>query len=157
MKKNNLFFNVLIAVFMMISANLWAGNEGSFNAEYRISPVQNFQTSSAFQKSWDITYGESKTPVQVFLKETKKGNEYIVRTKYFEVKYVNSEKGFGAKLLNSSESTVTADLNSSVINSNQLANQRVLNPGKITEEQALDLIASYLPDLINDQYKHILN
>ena len=157
MKKRNLFVYAILVVFAMISINVWAGNEESFNSNYKISPDLNFSPNSDFQKSWVIAYGESKTPVHVFMKETKKGQEYLVRTSYFEVKYINGSQGFGVKLLNGSESEVSESLNAAVLNQIQLNNQKCISGEAIGSEKVLEMIASYLPDLINEQYNSILN
>ncbi len=157
MKTRNLFVQVMLVVFTLISINVWAGNEGANNSSYKISPDLNFSPGSGFQKSWEIVYGESKTPVHVFLKETKKGQEYVVRTKYFEVKYVNGAQGFGVRMLNPSESSVNESLNAAVLNQTQVAGQKCISPEAIGNDRILDMIASYLPDLINEQYNSILN
>jgi hypothetical protein len=157
MKKRNLFVYVMLVVFTTISINVWAGNEESFNSNYKISPDLNFSPNSGFQKSWVVAYGESKTPVHVFMKKTKKGQEYLVRTKYFEVKYMNDSKGFGVKLVSGSESTVSESLNAAVLNQTSLNNQKCISSEAIDNEKVLEMIASYLPDLINEQYNSILN
>jgi hypothetical protein len=157
MKTKNLFVQVMLVVFTLISTNVWAGNEESMNSIYKISPDLNFIPASGFQKSWEIAYGESKTPVHVFLKETKKGQEYLVRTKYFEVKYVNGSQGFGVRLISGTESTVSESLNSAVLNEVQLKSQKCISAEAIGSEKVLEMIASYLPDLINEQYNSILN
>jgi translation elongation factor EF-G len=157
MKKRSLFVYLMLVVFTTISINVWAGNEESFNSNYKISPDLNFSPTSDFQKSWEIAYGESKTPVHVFMKETKKGQEYLVRTKYFEVKYMNDSKGFGVKMVNGSESTVSESLNTAVLNQTSLNNQKCISSEAIGSDKVLEMIASYLPDLINEQYNSILN
>ncbi|MFA5327847.1 MAG: hypothetical protein WC384_08665 [Prolixibacteraceae bacterium] len=157
MKKKNLFVHVMLIVFTLISVNVWAGNEGSFNSNYKISPDLNFTPTSVFQKSWEIAYGESKTPVHVFLKETKKGQEYLVRTKYFEVKYINGSNGFGVRMVTGTESTVSEALNTAVLNQLQLNSQKCISTEAIDASRVLEMIASYLPDLVNEQYNSILN
>jgi hypothetical protein len=157
MKTKNLFVQALLIVFTLISVNVWAGNEDTLNSNYKISPDLNFTPTTSFQKSWEIAYGEAKTPVHVYMKETKKGKEYIVRTKYFEVKYVNGSNGFGVKMVNSSESTVSETLNTTVLNLKKLESQKFINPNTVTDDHILEMIASYLPDLINEQYNSILN
>ena len=124
MKKRNLFVQVVLVVFTLISINVWAGNEDSLNSTYKISPDLNFNPTASYQKSWEIAYGEAKTPVHVYLKETKKGQEYIVRTKYFEVKYVNGSNGFGARMISGSEITVNEALNTAVLDSKKLLTQK---------------------------------
>ena len=157
MKKKNLFVHVMLVVFTLISINVWAGNEESLNSNYKISPDLNFSPNSGFQKSWEIVYGESKTPVHVFMKETKKGQEYLVRTKYFEVKYINGSQGFGVKMVNGSESMVSENLNTAVLNQDRINSQKCISGEAIGTDKVLEMIASYLPDLINEQYKTILN
>jgi hypothetical protein len=157
MKTKNLFVQVMLIVFTLISINVWAGNDNSSNATYKISPNLSFSPTSSFQKNWEITYGEAKNPVQVFMKETKKGQEYVVRTRYFEVKYVNGSAGFGVRMINSSESTVSTTLNAAVLNAEKLNSQKCISPEPVTEDHILEMIASYLPDLINEQYNNILN
>lgn len=152
-----MFVYLMLVVFTTISINVWAGNEGSFNSNYKISPDLNFSPNSDFQKSWVIAYGESKNPVHVFLKETKKGQEYVVRNSYFEVKYVNGAQGFGVKMLNRSESKVNENLNTSVLNLSGLNNQKQISGEAIGNDKVLEMIASYLPDLINEQYNSILD
>jgi hypothetical protein len=157
MKNRNLFVYAMLVVFAMISINVLAGNEESFNSNYKISPDLNFSPNSDFQKSWEIAYGESKAPVHVFMKETKKGQEYVVRTSYFEVKYVNGAQGFGAKMVNGSETTVSENLNTAVLNQESLSNQKRISTEAVAGDKVLEMIASYLPDLINGQYSSILN
>ena len=157
MKKRNLFVQVMLVVFTLISINVWAGDEGSLNSTYKISPDLNFNPTSSFQKSWEIAYGESKTPVHVFMKETKKGQEYLVRTKYFEVKYVNGSTGFGARAVSETDRTVSEALNDAVLNQKQLLGQKCISAEAIGNDKILEMIASYLPDLINEQYNSILN
>jgi hypothetical protein len=157
MKTKNLFVQMMLVVFTLISINVWAGNEEAFNSNFKISPDLNYSPSAGFQKSWEIAYGESQTPVHVFMKETKKGQEYTVRTKYFEVKYVNGTQGFGVRLVNGTESTVSESLNAAVLNPAQLNNQKRISSEAVGNDKVLEMIASYLPDLINEQYNSILN
>lgn len=157
MKKRNLFIYLILVVFTTISINVLAENQASFNSGYKISPDLDLNPNSGFQESWVIAYGESQTPVHVFLKETKKGQEYLVRSSYFEVKYVNGTHGFGVKMVNASESTVSEDLNSAVLNQTNLNSQKLISSQALDNEKALEMIASYLPDLINEKYNSILN
>jgi len=147
----------LLVALLVCSLGVFAGGEASFNDDYKIAAKESFEPSQSFKQSWEITYGESKRPVQILLRETKKGEEYIVRTNYFEVMYVNTEKGFGARILKSSESVVPENLNNQVINFNQLKGQTIISQSKVERQKALDLIASYLPELVNEKYKNILN
>ncbi len=157
MRNRNIFFSIVFIAVMAVSSSVFAYGGGSFVDDYKISPKENFVPGNDFRKSWEITYGDSKRPVQVLLKETKGGDEYIVRTGYFEVKYVNSSKGFGVRPLKPAEQVVPSGLNLKVLNTSKINNQKVICADKVASDQVLDLIASYLPELINDEYKNILN
>ncbi len=157
MNRKHSIISLLFVAFIAISSSVFAHQGEKFVDDYKISTKTDFVPGSAFQQSWNITYGESTRPVQVLLKETKSGEEYIVRTNYFEVKYVNSEKGFGVRTLKLSEQQVPADLNFKVLNSNGLNSQKVISASMISREEVLDMIASYLPELVNPEYKNILN
>lgn len=157
MKRKNFIISFLLVALLAGSLNVFAGGENSFVDEYKISPKENFEPTKAFQQSWEITYGESKRPVQILLKQTRKGDEYIVRTSYFEVKYVNTSKGFGAREVNAADLIVPESLNNQVVNQEKLMAQKVITMSQVDSSKALKLIAGFLPELINDQYKNILN
>ena len=82
--------------------------------------------------------------------------EYVVRSEYFEVVYTATKQGFGVSPLPRSMREVPSAINSSVLNKEQLEQQKILSPNQVSEEFALELIASYLPDLLNEGYKHLL-
>jgi hypothetical protein len=157
MKLRNRIFNLLVIALTAVTSVSFAHGNEAFNDDYKISPKEDLIPGTAFRKSWEITYGESGRPVQVLLKETKSGEEYIIRTNYFEVKYVNSEKGFGVRELKPAEQIVPADLNMKVLNVSMMNNQKVISPTRVTDNEVLDLIAGYLPELINAEYRSILN
>jgi hypothetical protein len=157
MKSKNSIISFLFILFFVGSLNGFAGGNDIFVGDYKISPKVDFTPTKEYQQNWEITYGESKRPVQVLLRETKKGDEYLVRTNYFEVKYVSSEKGFGACPVKVSDLIVPENLNSQVINEDQLNTQKVITASPVSREKALGLIADFLPELVNDRYKNILN
>jgi len=157
MNSKNTMFSLLFVALMAVTTTGFAHSGEAFIDDYKISPKENFVPGTAFQQSWEITYGESGRPVQVLLKETKNGEEYVIRTGYFEVKYVNSEKGFGVRELKAGEQVVPAGLNSKVLNESMMNNQKVISSTKVAGDQVLDMIASFLPELINENYQSILN
>ena len=149
--------SLLFVALVAISSAGFAHQGETFVDDYKISPKTDFVPGTDFQQSWNITYGDSNRPVQVLFKETKGGQEYIVRTSYFEVKYVNSDHGFGVRPLKLSEQRVPADLNFKVLNAQQLNSQKIISGNMVSSDQVLEMIADFLPELINDEYKNILN
>lgn len=157
MKRRDSILGVVIIALMLVGGAGYAYQNDEFNDDYKISQKEALSSASGFDQSWEITYGESGRPVEVLLKEGKSGNEYIVRTGYFEVKYVNGDKGFGVRSLKPAEQKVPADLNAKVLDAAGMESQRVISPQRLEDAQVLDLIAAYLPELLRGDYRSILN
>lgn len=157
MRWKNSIISFSFLALLVISTSVMAGGEFTFIDDYKISTKEDFEPNKLYAQSWEITYGESKRPVQILLKETRRGDEYLIRTKYFEVKYINTNKGFGVKAMKASDLIVPEALNNQVINQKEMETQEIISMSVVSREKALKLIASYLPDLVNDQYKNILN
>ncbi len=157
MKTKRIILSFILVVSTVLTTKLYASNFEAFIDTYKISSEEVAVPTKDVAKTWNIVYGESSRPVKVLLKQTKNGDEYVVRSNYFEVKYVNGEKGFGARELRYSEQAIPEDLNSKVLNSTRLNNQKVISQTKVEDQHVLEVIASFLPDLVNDEYKDILN
>ena len=85
------------------------------------------------------------------------GAEYVVYSKHFEVSYASTAIGFGTKEVRSSWSNVPKRISKAVINRDEMKRQQIITPNNVDDDKALGLIASFLPDLINDGYTHLLN
>ncbi len=155
--KTKRFILSLVVALVLVVTNTYASSFEAFNDSYKISSEEVAVTGAEAIPSWNIVYGESSRPVKVQLNQTRSGDEYIVRCGYFEVKYVNGANGFGVRELRGREQIVPVDLNYKVLNPVQLNTQKIISGTKIANEQVLDMIASFLPDLINEEYKNILN
>ena len=90
------------------------------------------------------------------MSENNGDKEFTVRSKFFEIVYVLSKNGFGARMIRPGKSQVPVQILEQIINKNALKQQKVISDSSISNETALNLIASYLPDLINNNYKHLL-
>lgn len=112
---------------------------------------------SNFDKSWVVEYGDQNKSITIYKRSITDGEEYIVRNNYFEVRYTNTSKGFSAKTVKRSDSKVNQVINQAVINQEQLSQQSLLSSQKLSEEKALGYIAGFVPNLLNEDYKHILN
>lgn len=157
MKTKHILSGLILVVVTVVATNLYASSLEAFNDTYKISSEEIAVPGKDVAKCWNIVYGESNVPVKVYLNRTKSGDEYTVRTSYFEVKYVNGARGFGVCELKGIEQQVPADLNYKVLNSVSLNNQKIISGSKVADHQVLDLIAGFLPELINEQFKSILN
>lgn len=156
MKTQKLVLSLVVALVMVV-ANTYASSLEAFNDSYKISAEEIAVADANVVSGWNIVYGESSRPVKVTMQQTKAGDEYLVRCGYFEVKYVNGAKGFGVREMRAKEQLVPVELNAKVLDAAQINTQKIISGTKIEDAQVLDMIASFLPDLINDEYKNILN
>jgi len=142
-------------VFATSSAD--AANSTTGFSKYEIVSVNDLHMGKDVKAIWTINYNNKEVPITVVKRKTVEGAEYVVQTNYFAVSYAVTVEGFGAKEVRQAWSEVPRKINEAVICKKELANQAVITPNKVDDERALELIASYLPDLINEGYKHILN
>ena len=124
----------------------------ALNDGFTITAAENSVNSSA----WNLKYSESENGFKITMLEKNGVKEYNVRSKFFEVAYVLDKNGFGARMIKSGEAQVPGQILDQIINENELKNQKIISDAQIDNETALNLIASYLPDLINNNYKHLL-
>lgn len=156
MKKLGLLSAVLLCMVLVSSTVFATGVRNEFK-NYEIKAIDDLFVGKNVKAIWTVSYSNNETPVTVVKRKTLEGTEYVVQSKYFEVCYLASTSGFGTKQVRSSCSNVPKKICKAVINQEQLKNQEIITPNKVDDEKALGLIASYLPDLLNDGYTHLLN
>lgn len=122
------------------------------NNSFTITPAENSENSSA----WNLKYSESENGFKITMTERNGEKEYTVRSKFFEIAYILDKNGFGARMIKPGKALVASQILDQVINQNELKNQKIISDTQIDNATALNLIASYMPDLINNNYKHLL-
>ncbi len=145
-----------VATLILFSNANAAGEYGNFE-DYTITQLENGISNSDIDAAWYLSYESDESPIVISFKANKHCKTYLVRGDHFEVVYECSKKGFGVREVKSSESIFPTVLNEAVLNETEMAKQKVITQGPISHEEALALIASYLPDLVNPSYQHLLN
>ncbi len=156
MRKLSILSVLLVCLFVFSGAANATGLRTEFN-HFEISPVNNLYVGKNVQGIWKLSYSNNEIPVTILKRKTIEGAEYIVRSEFFEVSYACSAKGFGVKMVRKSWQNVPRKINKAVLNEGEMCRQQILTPNKPNDKKALGLIASYLPDLLNDGYTHLLN
>ncbi|QZE13697.1 hypothetical protein K4L44_14165 [Halosquirtibacter laminarini] len=158
MKNLNLKFGRFVAIVAIIfTVNMVKANDLDNSASmnnFQITEVSSIDTDAL--NMWELNYGNINEGVHIEKNFTNNGTEYIVRGEYFEVRYVNTKHGFGVRQLKGYKAKVNRQITAAVIDQNQMNNQRIICPVGISDAKALNLIAAYLPDLLNENYRHIL-
>lgn len=156
MKKRIIQFSAL-AAFLFAGTCLYAADPSSKeNNAVEVTAVDDLHLGNSIEKLWKVSYSKEETPVTIALRTTAKGTEYVVRSEFFEVIYANDKHGFGVRKMHASMKEVPNLINYSVLNKQQLQQQRVLTPNNVSDKVALGLITSYLPDLLNENYDHLI-
>lgn len=147
---------LVVCLFVVsISANA-TGLRTEFKT-YKISTVEDLYMGKSVKAIWTLKYSNEEVPVTIVKHKILEGTEYVVHSKYFDVSYASTASGFGTKKVRNSWSNVPKKISKAVISQEEMKRQQIITPNKVDDECALGLIASYLPDLINDGYTHILN
>ncbi len=143
---------VLSIIFSMtISMNqVMAATEDS----YIITAVE--MAASSNTNVWNLQYTDSDNSLKIYLTENNGEKEYLVRGKFIEVSYTLNKNGFGARPVKASKAEVPAQIVNNIINRDKLNQQRIITNDQVDNETALNLIAGFLPDLLNENYKHLL-
>lgn len=155
MKTSTIRFTV-IAILLFACSFSFANQTKKEANEIAIAPVENLYLGKSIEKVWTISYSEREKPVTIALRTVATGKEYIVRSEFFEVIYASDKAGFGVKKIHSSLKEVPTEINASVLNKQQMQDQKIITTNNVSDAYALDLIASYLPELLNDEYKHLI-
>ena len=146
--------SLIFAFFIVICLSANPVNAiAALNDSFTITAAEKSENSSA----WNLKYSESENGFMITMLERNGIKEYTVRSKFFEIAYILDNTGFGARIIKTGDAQVPGQILDQVLNQKELMNQKVISDSQIDNETALNLIASYLPDLINDNYKHLLN
>lgn len=156
MKKLSILSVLLVCLFLVSGTAKATGLRTGFN-KYEITSVHNLFVGKNVKGIWKLSYSNNEIPVTVIKRKTAVGAEYVVCSKYFEVSYAVSAKGFGVKTVRNAWCNVPRKISKAVINQQEMLRQQVITPNRPDDKMALGLIASYLPDLLNDGYTHLLN
>lgn len=155
--KNLNFVSIFLIGFLLVSVSANAtGVRSQFN-EYEITSVEDVRVGKKVQAIWTLSYSEDESAITVLKRKTLEGTEYIVQNDHFAVSYALTVNGFGVKPVRKAWTNVPRQITNAVISKSAMAQQAVITPNKVDDKRALKLIASYLPDLINDGYTHVIN
>lgn len=153
--KNNLFAMVFVSLFFVV---LGVNATNLTTDDFKITPIDTPSAGLNVSKAWNLKYANTQNvPVTIEMVSTKKGVDYVVYSNYFEVVYSCCKNGFGVRNIKHSMSRINPDMIVNVLDENQMLNQKLIVPQQVSEEKALGLIASYLPDLLKEEFKYLLN
>lgn len=155
--KTRLFSTVIVAVALLVSSASFANSGKTETNEVKITAIENSNSGKEDSKAWVLNFADGQKPVTVTLRQDGDERNFLVQSEFFEICYVAGKKGFGAKRVPHALSKVPYEINSVVLNEDAIRKQKVLAPNTISNDEALNLIVGFLPDLMNKNYEHLLN
>lgn len=155
--KKSIIYLYAVGLFLVAATVTYAADPSDMKTnEVKVTEVDDLHLGNSIEKLWKVSFSKQAVPVTIAIRSVGDGTEYVVRSEFFEVIYANDKKGFGVRKIHNSLKEVPDPINYSVLNKEQMQQQRILTPEKVTDEVALGLIISYLPDLLNENYQHLI-
>jgi len=156
MKTISRIFGSSVIIFIITFVSTFAVNSNKAMAITGESFTITKAMNSTNVTTWNLNYSEAGSGIKILVSEKNGTTQFTVRSKFFEVAYIMNKNGFGARMVKGSDAQVPSQILSPILNEKALNNQRVITAEPLDNETALQLIASYLPDLINNSYKYLI-
>ncbi len=103
-------------------------------------------------KAYLITYENSPMEVTVLVQPEKKCKNYIVLSDKLSIQYVCNGDYFGVQRLETPFNMDGFTSSDEALNRSEYFHQKLIEPGKLSEVQSTELIASFFPRLIKDEF-----
>jgi hypothetical protein len=117
---------------------------------YRIMERQPVTIDGESFKAFELSYEKSGYPILIYIDEHDNSKDYIVRSKYLEIKYVCGKSGFGVEAIFGKHMKFDHVMNNFLMDPAGYKYQMKLSEGGKTEKESLELIASNFPRLLKN-------
>jgi hypothetical protein len=153
--KSYLSFSMLLvlmfATFVSFAeSNALTGKTNTPLGDYQIKKCQPVEIEGQSFKTFELLYEKSHNPIVIYIDDHDNCRDYIVRSKYVEIKYVCRKSGFGVEAVFGKQMKYDHVMNNFLMDPANYKNQMKLSEGGKTEEEALQLIASNFPYLLKN-------
>jgi len=146
-----------IPTFALDKDKVLSGNSDTEFGKYTINKSdKNISIKESNLEVYLLDYEIGEQPVYIAIDHDKNCRNFIVRSKYFEVQYKCRKNNFGVTYMHPKYTTLEPTINSERLNENEFLRQRIITNMEHTDEELLELIASFFPRLLKDNYKKAL-
>jgi hypothetical protein len=145
-------FLILMFASFLVSAESDAltGNTNTPLGNYTIKESQPVEIAGQSYKTFELLYEKSHNPIVIYIDDHDNCRDYIVRSKYVEIKYVCRKSGFGVEAVFGKHMKYDHVMNNFLMDPSNYKNQMKLSEGGKTEKEALEMIASNFPYLLKN-------
>lgn len=145
-----LSFLVLLSVSTPAETVVLTGQSGTQLGNYRIMESQPVVIDDQSFKAFELSYEKSGNPILIYIDEHDNCKDYIVRSKYVEIKYVCSKSNFGVEAVFGKHMKFDHVMNNFLMDAASYKYQIKLSDGGKTDKESLELIASNFPRLLKN-------
>ncbi len=145
-------FLVLMSATLIVSAesNVLTGKSNTSLGDYQIKEGIPVEIEGQSFKSFELLYEKSDNPIVIYIDDHDNCRDYIVRSRYVEIKYVCRKSGFGVEAVFGKHMKVDHVINNFFMDPANYKKQMRLSEGGKTEKEALELIATNFPYLLKN-------
>jgi hypothetical protein len=138
------------ACFAFAESDALTGKSNTPLGDYQIKESQPVEIEGQSFKTFELLYEKSHDPIVIYIDDHDNCRDYIVRSKYVEIKYVCRKSGFGVEAVFGKHMKYDHVMNNFLMDPASYKNQMQLSEGDKTEKEALQLIASNFPYLLKN-------
>ena len=147
----SMFFVLMLATFVASAkSDAIEGQSNTQLGKYQVKESQPVVIDGQSFKAFELTYAKSNNPILIYVDDHDNCKDYIVRSKYVEIKYVCRKASFGVEAVFGKHMKYDHVMNNFLMNPDTYKIQMNLSEGGRTEKEALDLIASNFPRLLKN-------
>ena len=147
---------IMMTSFQSAAIGPLAGSSNTEFGDYLLkSSDVKIEKEGVALETYTLTYENVNTPVQIIVENSKNCRNYTVKYPSFEVLYVCNKRGLGAKRVDINSETVNPLVVKALLDEKQLAYQERIVSEHQSEEEALQLIACYFPNLIRKDIRSL--
>ena len=118
--------------------------------DYRIMESLPVEIEGQSFKTFKLLYEKSQNPIVIYIDDHDNCRDYIVRSRYVEIKYVCRKSGFGVEAVFGKHMKYDHVMNNFLMDPVNYKNQMRLSEGSRPEKEALELIATNFPKLLKN-------
>jgi hypothetical protein len=143
-------FLVLMLSTLLATAetNAIKGKSNTKLGSYQIKECSPIIIEGQSFKAFELSYEKSNNPILIYIDESNNCKDYIVRSKYVEIKYVCKKSGFGVEPVFGKHMKYDNAMNNFLMDPVAYKNQMKLSESGLAEKEALQVIASSFPKLL---------
>jgi hypothetical protein len=147
----SMFLVLMFATFISFAvSNALNGNTNTPLGNYTIKESQPVEIEGQSYKTFELLYEKSHNPIVIYIDDHDNCKDYIVRSRYVEIKYVCRKSGFGVEAVFGKHMKYDHVVNNELMDPANYKIQMKLSEGSRSEKEALELIASNFPYLLKN-------